>query len=325
MRSIALFVTSLVAVACREAPAPVVETDLAQPAIPAWLTERPLPSARQECAVVTLGDRIYVIGGFSASIAVVADVDAYDPATQTFSARAPLPRPLHHVNAVAVDGHIWVIGGLSGLSFTAVGSIYRYDPVADAWEERGTMPAGQERGSAFVAAKSGLVYLAGGLRGGAAVTDCATFAPAVGAWKGCAPLATPRDHGVGVILGDSFVIVGGRDTGITTHSRSVDAYDDASDSWSAHAPMPTSRGGLSGSVVDGRLLVAGGEGAPNDSGVFAEVELYDPATNAWSVLPPMRTPRHGTGAATIGRTVYIPGGATKQAFGATNTHEALAL
>jgi hypothetical protein len=75
--------------------------------------------------------------------------------------------------------------------------------------------------------------------------------------------------------------------------------------------------------VAGRIVVAGGEGNPAAAtGVFDAVEAYDPAGDAWTALAPMPTPRHGTGAATLGRTLYLPGGATVQAFGAVDTHEA---
>jgi N-acetylneuraminic acid mutarotase len=88
--------------------------------------------------------------------------------------------------------------------------------------------------------------------------------------------------------------------------------------------MPTPRAGGAAAVVDGLVVVAGGEGnAVTGSGVFSEVEAFDASVNRWSSLPPMETPRHGMGAAAYDGVFYVPGGATRQGFGAVSTHEAL--
>ncbi len=74
----------------------------------AWKALAPLPAARQETAVVELGGKIYVIGGFDASPAVVSDVTVYDPAADAWSAARPLPAPIHHANAATVGGKLYV-------------------------------------------------------------------------------------------------------------------------------------------------------------------------------------------------------------------------
>ena len=84
--------------------------------------------------------------------------------------------------------------------------------------------------------------------------------------------------------------------------------------------MLTPRAGAAAAVLDGRLYVCGGEGnAADPSGVFPQAEAYDLASNSWTAPAPMATPRHGTGAATLGDSIYVPGGATRQAFGAVAT------
>ena len=81
--------------------------------------------------------------------------------------------------------------------------------------------------------------------------------------------------------------------------------------------MPTSRGGCAGAVLRERLHVFGGEGNPDAaSGVFSNAEAYDPGSDAWTVLPDMPVPRHGYGAAVLDDRLYLPGGATRQSFGA---------
>ena len=77
--------------------------------------------------------------------------------------------------------------------------------------------------------------------------------------------------------------------------------------------------------VDGRIIVAGGEGSSGPNGVFTEVEAFEPTTNTWFTLAPLPVGRHGTGAASIDGVFYLPGGAEQEAFGAVATVQKLTL
>jgi N-acetylneuraminic acid mutarotase len=90
--------------------------------------------------------------------------------------------------------------------------------------------------------------------------------------------------------------------------------------------MPTARSGLAAAVLNGRLVVIGGEVNRNDpDGVFPQVEVYDFATDTWRSLDPMPVPRHGIGAAAVADLLYVPGGATEAGFAATAHHDALRI
>src|SRR5262245_10587528 len=82
-----------------------------------WETRAPALSERSEVAGVAVGDRIYVVGGLTAT-GVTAAVQEYDPADNRWTARAPLPQPIHHPAAAALGGRLYVIGGfvVRGLS-----------------------------------------------------------------------------------------------------------------------------------------------------------------------------------------------------------------
>lgn len=132
-----------------------------------------------------------------------------------------------------------------------------------------------------------------------------------------------RDHGVGAALGGKLYVIGGRSGSLSAHVTRVDVYDPVARTWSLARPMPTSRAGMAAAVVRDRIVVAGGEGHTNDSGVFDATEAYDPRTDTWTTLPPMRSPKHGTGAGSVDGTFLVPGGAPVRAFGAVATVEAL--
>ena len=64
------------------------------------------------------------------------------------------------------------------------------------------------------------------------------------------------------------------------------AYESATDSWSAAAPMPTPRFNLAAAIVGNTLFALGGDDA--DGNV---VEAYDIEGGSWSAAEPMGTPR----------------------------------
>ena len=288
-----------------------------------WETRATIASGpRQETAVVALGGEVYVLGGFDGSGRVVATVEAYDPRADRWRSVADLPLAMHHANAAVVDGRIYVAGFLTGRGFEADGRAFVYEPERNAWEAIVPLPAGRERGASAVAVVGGRIYVAGGLRGGA-VADFSVFDPATGRWAELTDLPARGDHlAAGAIEGVVYV-AGGRDGSIGRHRARLDAYVVAERRWEQRASMPTSRGGVASAVLDGRLYVFGGEGdAQSPSGVFAAAEAYDPASDRWEVLPAMRTPRHGMGAAAAAGAIVVPGGGTRQGFGASAVVEA---
>ena len=72
-------------------------------------------------------------------------------------------------------------------------------------------------------------------------------------------------------------------------------------------------------LPDGRVLVAGGDGAYqgaslDGANVTASAEAYDPATDTWSPLPPMPEPRAGGAAVVLADgSVLLVGGYTEKA------------
>jgi N-acetylneuraminic acid mutarotase len=183
------------------------------------------------------------------------------------------------------------------------------------------MPAGTQRGASAAVVVGTIIYVAGGYRGGTAVTDFSMFDTLTNTWTPLPALAEARDHLVGGAIDGRVYIAGGRDGTILGHVSRLDVFDPIAETWSPLAAMPTSRGGAAGAVVNGRLIVIGGEGSGSGTGVFPQVEGYAAESGHWLSFAAMVTPRHGTGAATVSDVIYVPGGATVQAFGAVATNQ----
>ena len=293
---------------------------------PGWTAAPPvLGGPVQETAAVALDGKIYVIGGFDATPAIVDKVRVFDTATCAWSEGPPLPRPVHHANAAVLAGTIYVLGAMVE-GFTAIGDVWAFTPGTDAtWRTRASMPAGSQRGSAVTGAIGGLIYLAGGLRNGA-IAQLSSYEPAIDTWTTNLPqLPQSNDHGCGGVVRGKLYVTGGRMGTVSSNSGMVFEYTPGG-GWVTRAPMLTARGGTACGVVGDRIIGAGGEGnTASPLGVFSQVELYDPDLNRWTNQPPMTTPRHGMGAAVWNDVLYVPGGASRQIFNAVDTHEVLRL
>ncbi len=280
-----------------------------------------LPTIRQEHAVSALNGEIYVIGGFTPG--VTASVQAYGPGSAAWRTVADFPSQLHHANAAVVNGTLYVAGFYAGFSFTnADGRVFAYNAQQNTWTPRAAMPAGSERAAACVAVLESKMYLFGGARGGT-VAQSSAYDVDADTWETLPDLPESREHCVAAAIGGKLYVASGRASGIGGFRPKTWAYDPAARTYQERAAITTPRGGTAGSVVGGRLVIFGGEGSGSSStGVFAEVEAYDPASDTWAPLPDMLVPRHGLGAATLDARIYLPGGATRQAFGAVSDHTA---
>ncbi len=83
--------------------------------------------------------------------------------------------------------------------------------------------------------------------------------------------------------------------------------------------MPTARWGAAGSVMDGKLYVAGGWTGYTPA---PSLELYDPVANTWAARADMPTARGGAGAGVVNGVLYVLGGRVSVESGALRTNEA---
>src|SRR5947208_3459463 len=105
-----------------------------------WANGAPMPTPRSEIATTSLGDTIYVFGGFDTSGQPTDIVEDYSVKDNTRSQIAPLPHALHHTAASSFNGKIYVVGGYLDSQWTPSNKLFIYDPLKNQWQEGESMP-----------------------------------------------------------------------------------------------------------------------------------------------------------------------------------------
>jgi N-acetylneuraminic acid mutarotase len=183
--------------------------------------------------------------------------------TGTWKQRQPMKVPALFAGTVVVpDGRIFIISGLSNRKLT--NAVRVYDPEKDTWTEASPIPTPRTEPGAAVGA-DGKIYVVGGGDRDGKYNVLEVYDPKNDSWARLKPMPTPREGPWAVAAkgadGRSRIYaLGGRDhakpgNGLST----VEAYDPATDTWTALAPMPTYRHGFAATPgPDGRIYALGG-------------------------------------------------------------------
>ena len=240
---------------------------------------------------------------------------------------APFPEPAEELLGASANGRLYVFCGLAP-GWKPIGMVYEYDPGADRWTKKNTMPLASHH-VAFTEYR-GKIYAFGGFvlppSGPAAwvpIDNAWEYDPSGDTWRALAPLPTKRGSPVAVTVGDRMYVVGGAVTGpkeAAVHparahysTGAVEEYDPATNSWRSRAALPTPRNHATAGVVNGKVYVIGGRvgGAFVSSGSsnVGVVEEYDPAADLWGA-PKARMPsaRSAIASGVLGGRIYVTGG-----------------
>jgi N-acetylneuraminic acid mutarotase len=104
--------------------------------------------------------------------------------------------------------------------------------------------------------------------------------------------------------------VGGRKFTASSNTAAVQRYEPATDQWTTLTAMPKPVSGAGAAIIDGQLIVAGGEGTTTVSSTVQAYDLTAP-TAAWTTLPSLTQGRHGLAVTAIGNTLYAIDGSTR--------------
>jgi N-acetylneuraminic acid mutarotase len=257
------------------------------PATDRWTKKAPMPRPAHHAALTAVNGKIYAFGGFvaPANTAVplgaawepIADAYEFNPATDAWKPLAPLPGKRGSAIAAEVGGKIYVIGGAATMEgskdpfFTAfgparvLGTNEVYDPATNKWESRNPMSV--PRNHAFSGVVNGKIYVIGGRTGHGFILSATNtnvveeYDPVSNMWS--IPkerMPTARSGGASGSDGRRIYVAGGEvtTTALVGAYRAVQAYDPATNSWTALPSMPMPRHGVAGAVIGNRFHLVSG-------------------------------------------------------------------
>ena len=226
-------------------------------------------------ATVLPDGRILVVGGHQDNN-ILASAELYNPVDGTWRLTASLKVPRHfHTATLLGDGRVLVIAGRTVADWATLCELY--DPATESWASTGALNA--DEGHTATLLHDGRVLVAGGYR---LPAPSAIYEPATGTWTTAGELGVPRLHHTATRLRDGRVLVVG---GFETYNYPTDNgpltlaewYDPATDQWSPAAGQVEMYGHAATLLRDGRVLVAGGNAAP---------QIFDPAIRTWTATLP---------------------------------------
>ena len=257
------------------------------PASDKWTKKQPMPRPAHHAALAAVNGKIYVFGGFVAPATTaiplgaawepIADAYEFNPATDSWKPIAPVPGKRGSAIAAEVGGKIYVIGGATTMDgdkapfFTAFGPAKVlatnevYDPATNTWESRNPMSV--PRNHAFSGVVNGKIYVIGGRTGhgfilSATNTDVVeAYDPASNTWSMPKErMPTARSGGASGTDGRRIYVAGGEvtTTELVGAFRAIEAYDPATNSWTALPSMPMPRHGVAGAVINNRFHLVSG-------------------------------------------------------------------
>jgi N-acetylneuraminic acid mutarotase len=284
-----------------------------------------MPTIRSNMTVGEINGVIYAVGGFENRSRFQSVNEAYDPAADAWTTKAPMPskRETRGTNNAVVDGKLFVIGGNAEGRCSNLNEAY--DPVTDSWMRRAPMPT--PRCHLAVVALSGLIYAVGGTNtnGSIEYDTVEVYYPATDTWTTAAPMPSGRQDLGAVTLDGVLYALGGGNPALNSGGELniVESYDPIMNTWTTRAPMQTPRSAMAVGVLNGMIIVVGGN--TNEKASRA-VEVYDPKRDSWTSLTTLPMPRSFLSGVTMNGTLYALGGnSPSETSGSAATNEAISL
>ncbi|MGH9921273.1 MAG: PQQ-dependent sugar dehydrogenase, partial [Nitrososphaerales archaeon] len=216
-----------------------------------WSIAAHMPTPRDESRAASIGNKIYVVGGFNVTFNTVNTVEIYDVTTNKWSNGKELPIPLDHVGIASHDGKLYVVGGYKN-GWIPSSTLFIYDPPANKWTQGRNMPTA--RGALTAEFIDGTLYAVGGFNA-KALTVNEAYDPATDTWTTKASMPTPREHLASGVVDGKLYVIGGRQENMLSNVNANEEYDPKEDKWTIKAPMPTSRGGLTAISLSNSIYV----------------------------------------------------------------------
>jgi N-acetylneuraminic acid mutarotase len=264
-----------------------------------WLGRASFPGvSRSRATAFTIGNKIYVVGGYSANGAVLNDFWEYDVTANTWLHKQNFPGPERYgATAFVVNGKGYVATG--GNDFGYLDDTWEYNPTTDSWLQKTGLPAGSaqhenQRAEAFSFGIGNKGYLGGGdgwvfganQTWNYAFFDLWEFNPTQNTWTHISDLPDfiGRDMSIAVAFNGKGYVGLGCNVDQTTGWQSLWEYDPIGNTWTTKANFPSVYDTDAGAfVLDSEIYVVGGVKF-NPVALTAQVYKYNIPSDTWTAL-----------------------------------------
>jgi len=257
-----------------------------------WTSYSPPPINADRFAHATVydpqNDKIYMIGGITASKYRTSDIYRYDPLTNTWTTNLEnMPDARAWIQGGYWNGRIYVPGGLTNLG-TNSNTFFIYEIASNLWIVGPTLP--EARCAYGLAVWNGNIYVIGGLNPAlnAGTTTVYRFNIPNTLWTTATSIPQQFDMGGCCYLGDTIYLIGGYNRGAgqvwTQVLRGVidnNNPDNITWTWITNLPYPNMNNAAC--ALPGKIYMIGG--FINGQTVTDKVWEYDITTNTWTELP----------------------------------------
>ena len=261
-----------------------------------WVAKANMTSAKSRFTACSIGDDIYVIGGYRANN--LATVERYDTNKNKWVSRASLPSSVSKLSSAVVGKTIYVIGGY-GTSY--LNAVYSYNSSLNIWHTKTNMLT--SRHELVSGAVGNLIYAIGGYGGSGYLNTMECYNTKTNTWTTKTPMANARAGLGGGSIADLIYVVGGY-TG-NGYADVMECYNPITNTWTTKTSIPEAKNSFGYCVVKDKLYVAGGY---NTQGYSDKVFSYNPKTDKWKEHTPLTSKRDSLSAVSVNNEMYVLGG-----------------
>ena len=231
-----------------------------------WSAIANIPIPKNEAAIFTLKNKIYVVGGDDFSFNGDHTVVEYDPIKNQWTKKSNFPgSDTCLISAAVYNGHAYL---------TSSRAIYEYTAETDLWTKKITVPENDTNfpyGAQMVTIDS-KIYLIGGVSIGAS-GNFYEYDPVTNTLTPKSSLLTPRAYHKALVYNDRLYVMGGF-TGWGIQVSDIEVYNTKEDKWEIEGQLPMGLTSFGALVIKNKFYIFGGINE-TDSGGNYYVNLQD--------------------------------------------------
>ena len=266
-------------------------------------------------AAVSIDNKIYILGGKTASDRELNSFRSYDTITHDWAVLYPYHTKISHASMVAVGTDIYVYGGVTG-GTVYNNELWKYDTINDTWTELSNN-FGEATSHQTMVHYGGYLYVYGGKNGLGSYNTVYRYGIASNTWNSATANGSDGDGRYGhiaVVSGGKMYIYGGSDE-LDHAKNNLFAYNMSVDTWEGlTSNIADNKGRIDhcGGIINNILYIYGGQEV-TDTDRLRSLYSYNIGTDSWSLKDnnPFDTDTYGRishACSVVNNKLYIYGG-----------------